>query len=401
MPLGLGVVDKAANAAQAWQMILETPYTGVVMGWALREGSGLSLLNRIRRHPVHEFTPILIVSQKLVPADYCLLDELPCTTHLPDTVTLEVLRDTFLALAAKSNWYRRHSSLIDGVMELAEEDGEKAVSMLRGPLASGPDPVPLGIVVARRLVAHGFARNAEGILRNLLQHNSQCVIALYELGKALYAQGQVAEAMVQFNAAHQLSPQNLGRLCLIGEIALGEGNREAAQKAFRDSLQIDPQDPLATLGAEAAAGTLRLRPTGADSVAISMAGILNGRGVALVRAGKFNEGIASYHAALGVLQRQDMMARVAFNVGLAFLRWQKLAKSLTWFDQASEWSGGTFAKAVRFAAKVRLLEPTADFPATFSPPLVTPELPVARVEVAPAAIVDIDDDEEMLYERIA
>lgn len=351
-----GVIESeraGGGGAEAWRRLASPGIAAVVMGWNLPGISGITLLNRMRASHHHALTPVVIVSDFLHPDDFRLLEEFPCTVHISMSAPIEAYEKAIEQVLQQADWHRKNVGLLDGVFELAEGEPKQAFEMIRGALAKSPDPLPLGILAARGLRLRGAPQLAEPILRQLLTAAPGSTLAISELGKALYAQGRTGEALAQLEKAHKLAPRNLSRLCLLGDLALAEEKDEAAQSAFRHALEIDGQDPHAQAGAQVSADPKRLGTRGKDAVALALAGILNGKGIVETRAGRYAEGISAYQAAIRTLLTREPMARVAFNIGLGYLRWQKPGEAIQWFENAQEWSEGRFAKAGKYAAKLR------------------------------------------------
>ena len=113
----------------------------------------------------------------------------------------------------------------------------------------------------RRLAKAGMLRPAEKVLRSILKADEECLIAMNELGKVLHVTGRHEEALDTLRSASRLSPQNLQRLCLIGEVELNLQDPESAQAFFEQALAIDEADAKAQAGRVVAANMIELNNT--------------------------------------------------------------------------------------------------------------------------------------------
>jgi tetratricopeptide (TPR) repeat protein len=339
------------------------------------------LLNRLRRHPLYRVTPILIFSSRLTEADFRLLEELPCTRLLDcDKATRHEVAAAVDSLLEEGVWYRENSGMIENVVDFIEADGAQALQLLRGPLRNAPNPVPLGVLMGRTLREHGFVAEAAELLQAILARNAQSVPVLTELGKVMHLQGYEKEAFKLLERATALSPSNLQRLCLLGEVSLAMGEPEAAQRHLGAALGIDPNDSVASAGMELAKNATFPTAPSADGVARMLASTLNLRGVTLARQGRHTEAIEQYQGAIRVVLRSIDRARVAFNIGLCYMRWQKVAEARQWFAEADRFGAGAFAKPGQYLAKL----PTDQAKAA------------AEQQLAGGPII-FDDDEEKLF----
>jgi len=84
------------------------------------------------------------------------------------------------------------------------------------------------------------------------------------------------------------------------------------------------------------------------------ASLMNTMGIAYVRNGNFARGIAQYQAALSFLSTGADRSRVAFNLGLAFLRWGKSAAALTWFQRSEAEHQSTGNRSASYVRKLLL-----------------------------------------------
>lgn len=349
------IVQTSGNAA--WQDIIQQKIDLLVTGWNLSGVSGIALFNRFRQLPQHVFTPVMVVSEHLAEEDFSLLQELPCIRLLKKRpINQPNFDEVFQGLLGDATWYFNNQSAIENIIDFSESNGVKALGLLRTPLMQAPDPIPLALLVARKLREGEFIDEAIGLLEDILKRDKDCTIALSELGKSHFIKGHYLEATKYLDRAHSLSPKNVARLCLLGEIDLVREEHSEALSRFARALEIDPSDATSIAGAQMVKEANRARIEGRSgklsmdggSITHSLAGVLNMNAISLTRAGKFGPGIEAYNAALNLITRNSVRAKVAYNVGLAFMRWSKWEKALEWFSHSSSIAEPGFGKAAYY-----------------------------------------------------
>ncbi len=60
--LGFGLIDQAADGAEALECFLANPHDVVITDWNMPEKTGLELLQAIRALPIRASTPVLILT---------------------------------------------------------------------------------------------------------------------------------------------------------------------------------------------------------------------------------------------------------------------------------------------------------------------------------------------------
>ncbi len=339
------------NGEEAWEAVRESHFDLIVLDWKLPGLSGLALFNRIRTLEAYRTTPILVVSGFLEKFDFRLLQEFPCTSLMEKPFTKVLFQNRIEELGREKVWYGQNLALIDTLVQAVERDAKKAEALVKQVLKSAPNPIPLALIAARRLVKDRMVKSAEAILRSVLKVDDGCIIAMNELGKALHFQGKHKQAIDVLREANKLSPQNLNRLCLMGEVELNLKDPDSAKAYFAKALSLDADHPVAQSGIVVADNMKSLLSTpSAAHLTLSFASILNTSGIALVRTGQYQKGIDQYRSAMNFLHSSSDAARVAFNLGLGFLRWGKPTDALPWFQRSEKLSPKGFGKSAAYIA---------------------------------------------------
>lgn len=351
--MGVKEVVMKEDGESGWQALRQDTFDLIVLDWKLPKLSGLSFFNRIRRRKAHRMTPILVVSGFLEKNDFRLLQEFPATSLVEKPFTVVLFQNRVEELLKEAVWYGQNVALVDSMLEAVRNDGKKAEVLLKQVLRTAPNPVPLAILASRRLIKHKMLKQAQNILEGVLKMDDQCVAAMNELGKVLHLQGEHKHALEALRLATKLSPQNLERLCLLGEVGLNLRDPESARAYFEKALAIDPEDKKSQAGMVIADNMDALHEE-QDPMHVphSFASLLNTMGIALVRTGQFAKGIDQYRSAFAFLKNRDDAARLAFNLGLGYLRWGRPNEALPWFQKSESIAPSGFGKSASYVRQL-------------------------------------------------
>lgn len=344
----------APDGSSAWKLVREQTFDLIILDWRVPGASGLTLFNRIRQLPGYGITPICISSGLLTREDCFLLEEYPVTRLLEKPYTEEIFIECIERLLIDSQWQQLNLGRLEELVAGIRAKDLSALGTLQTMLKMSPNLVPVTINAAKILRSHGLAREAEGLLRRALERDASSILAQSELGKVLHVQGRFAEAHDVLRKAQELSPKNLQRLCLLGEIDLATGDAESAAKHFKQALTIDGDDEKARAGLVTAGNIAALPPEQRKSPELlrSMAGLMNITAVSLVKKGEHEAAIKQYQAAFHFITSDDDRTRIAFNLGLGYLRWERPDDAAIWFKKSLDFSGGTFGKARDYLARL-------------------------------------------------
>jgi len=352
---GVPMVDFAHDGTEAWTKIQAITYDAFVVDWKLPGVSGLALFNRIRRMRKYAMTPVLVVSGLLKREDFRMLQEFPCTALVEKPFARSLLLKNISDLCKEESWYHENQEMAFGLEQELVSNTEKTLATIRkNALAGAPSPLPLVVTVARKLRESGSLALATRILKQVLEIEPRHIQAMNEIGKVLHLLGRHREALNFLKEANILAPQNINRLCLMGEAELNLCNPDSAKSYFTLAVGVDDQDLKAHRGVSVANDLAEAisQPTN-DHIPRTFASLLNVVGISLVRSGNFAKGIGKYRNALRFLHQNDKSARVAFNLGLGYLRWGKPQEALEWFQKSKNLGAETFAKSQQYVIKLK------------------------------------------------
>ena len=323
-----------------------------IIDWRLPDLGGIALLNRIRSNAAFDRTPVLILSGFLDKRDFQLAAEFPLLALVEKPSHANYVfkklgelfreRDFFDAeaqnLGVEIQGFVPRANFIDDRWEI-----------LRSRLRQAPRPAPVYFIAIRLLRDRGLENMAEILLQDLVVLDPDCAPALIELGRKKIAEGNFPAATKLLRRAEALAPRNMERLCLLGETQIRSLRSTDARATFTDAATIDPKDDRVINGLRIS--TNMERHMGVIDLAKmqeSLASMLNAIGVVMVREGKIEEGVGHYTSALRYADNDSDWIKLGFNLGLAYMRWQKPVEASVWFKRAWDRSSGSFFKAKRY-----------------------------------------------------
>ena len=347
---GKASIESVNSGTEAWAKLSKNTYNLVILDWRLPGVSGMALFNRLRSLPDYEKIPVLVSSGLLQQADFRLLDEFACTICLAKPYSERALNDTIAKLMADSQWCNANQLIVTKLMSGVLQGHRPALTALQELLHhSVANTLPITLMAARQARHGGDLKTAEILLRTLLKKQPEAVPALFELAKVLFQDKQPHDAMALLATAQRLSPKNLSRAHMMGEVALNQAQPKAAEGFFTYALQIDPEHQPSQRG-QALSVVLQQHlaaNAGASKVEQSFASMINMMGIGLVRHGKYQEGIKRYQEAMEFIQDPMDKARLSYNLGLGLQRAGRPEDARKWYVEADRIAGGTLVKAHR------------------------------------------------------
>ena len=326
-----------ADGEEAWTHAGEAKYDLIVLDWKLPTTGGLALLNRFRSKKYYRNIPILICSGYLEAPDYCLIDELPMTDFVQKPFNPFLLTRKIRDLHSESLWNMRMRDKLEALFSEDDQPQKPVLHAIQELMDSAPKPLGVGIASLRKLRQAGRLDEALKLALNLQEKHEGSLAIQGELGKIYLQTDQLKDAKKILTSACEKSPRNLDRICDLGAANLRSLDLEEAAHLFRRALEIDE-------ASENAQGGLKLATnmegyfkfSNPRSIPTTFAGLLNAIGVSLVRSKNFASGVDHYKSAMRYVYDDSNKAKLAFNLGLGFLRWGNYQQAYTWLVRALE-----------------------------------------------------------------
>jgi tetratricopeptide (TPR) repeat protein len=323
-------------------------YDLLIMDWNARgPNSGISAYNRLRQGPGWSSVPILVISGFVDRNDFRLLEEFPLTRLVEKPFTAGVFIEAVQSLRNELDWVHAHDKTLRRLLQADGIQGLPRVRKIQKLLKSAPYPAPLLLMVGRYLSREKCWEEARTFLQEVVRQDRRNVLALNELGKVLHACGRHREAIAVLTEADSLSPDNLKRICHLGELHLHTCQLREARHSFERALTIDAACERARKGHDLSVNALEFlqKETESGFFPQSFASLMNTIGITKVRSGYLDAGIHHYESALQFLRDDEVRAKVMFNMGLGYLRHQQSDKALLWFTRSARTGGPAYAKA--------------------------------------------------------
>jgi CheY-like chemotaxis protein len=349
--IGVKQVYSSSDGADAWKIFEEKSPDLVIMDWAVQSLNGAAIFNRIRGEIDGALKPIMVISGKLQKQDFRLLGEAFSTGFSPKPFTRSVFEREYGKVWAESRWNYSQASKISALFAMIERDVGQVVMRIKKIASKSPRPDAVLLMAAKKLLEYGFAVEASQLLEQVLENSPDSIAVMNELGKCYHLLNRHSEALRILEKAQEYSSLNCNRLCLIGEVSLNMKNTGSARKAFQQALDIDPFCSEAKHGIVLAQNIeeFTVQNYGSStSIPQNFASLLNTIGIAKVRSGELTGGIEQYRAAMVYLQDSDLLARVAFNLGLAYIRSTEYDNAYKWMLESYHLSGFKMLKAKKY-----------------------------------------------------
>ncbi len=321
----------------------------IILDWnAKGPNSGVGAFNRVRHDPRYASVPILVISGFVDRNDFRILEEFALTRLIEKPFTAGVFIEAVQSLQDELDWVRAHEKPLRKLMQTVEFEGAQLIKKMHKLLQDAPYPAPLLLMFGRHLSREKRWSEAREFLQYVVQEDRGNVLAMNELGKVLHANGQHQEAISVLKKADNLSPDNIKRICHLGELHLQQCELEDARHNFERVLTLDPKWERAKRGLALTSNVqnyLKERQAEAQAVPQSFASLMNTIGISKVHGGQLDEGIEHYESALHFIREPDLRAKVMFNMGLGYLRHRVNDKALLWFMRSAKSGGRQFVKA--------------------------------------------------------
>ncbi len=343
-------VDIAPNGKDAWNYLQQKNYDLVILQWAIQELSGLALYNRLRSQQTTRHTPIIAISGNIKSDDFRLLDEDPAITLISAPVQEKALHAALTSVVTESTvgikYLKPTTELVEDSLATDLFFHEKSM-FTKGKAIDDLALSALKITGDRLLTEERFDE-AEKAYAAAWDLGDRRLGLLTGYGKACFLNGKPDLARKIIISADALAPQNVERLCLIGEMDLSTRDVDQARETFSKVLSIDPENSKAKAGLEIADVMEKNGSSDLASPVQHFASYLNMLGINLSKSGKLTDALRYYRSAMSFVHGKDAQAKLWFNVGIVYLRGKNEADATKAFKKAYDMSDGKLAKAEKY-----------------------------------------------------
>lgn len=354
--LGSDDFHHAVNGEQAWQLINENEFDIILIDWRLKGLSGLNLYNRVRSKSSTKNVPLIVLTGFADKEDFRILGESPYSKFVAKPLNIEVFDETLRTSLRDATVQSAIKERVGAMLAPIMDDSDAIRKLIASFVEKVPRPQIYVAAMGEHLLANSKMVDAEAAFSTALRLDPNSVVAMTELSK-IYHQTNRSEAAIKFlSKAATLSPENVERLCMIGEVGLNLQDPEQARIYFDKALNIDRDNQKASAGALIAknmAEHLAETGQGAEkSTNFSLASSLNAVGITYIKNKQMDNARDQYKAAMNFIYDSPTMAKLQFNLGMAYLREKNLKDAYHWFCLARTYGGSEFEKANAYANKV-------------------------------------------------
>ncbi len=232
----------------------------------------------------------------------------------------------------------------------ASKDWTKAQKIINRVLAKHPQNLKIKSEAGLIAIELGAFARAEELLTAMTREKPPFLRGVTLLGRCYLKQGKTKEAIEVLSTANLFNPHNSERLVTLGQALVQSDRTSEARVHFEDAFNLDGDSRDAKLGlaqCDLLEGDVNEGLTILKDVADTQetAAIFNMCAVLNARKGKHGAGLNLYDEALKACgESTAIKARLHFNKGLAYRRWQKPAEARTEFEKALQLDPG-LAKA--------------------------------------------------------
>lgn len=346
--------DYSKTGEEAWTKLMDTNYDFVILDWRL-EGDihGPAILNRLRRHEYYQHVPVLVLSGYLQPHDFALIEEFTFTGGIEKPFRSVFLIKKIKDLYKEAKWFRKKEKALINAFEQSHKSPDAYLGEMINICESSPRPFMLLLHSFMMLQEAGHTKDAEKVLAKAKALKPDSATLLSAEGKFHLRNGDTSKASECLKQALKMSPKNLDRLCMLGTISMKELETEKAVELFQQGTEIDKANLEAKDGLELSQNLdSYFKNSSPSSIPKTFAGLLNAVGISLVRGGDFEHGISHYESAMTYAEEKHDKARLAFNLGLGFLRQSDLEKASHWFKTSVEFDPN-YEKAKAHLSKIK------------------------------------------------
>lgn len=347
-------VEVCGNAVDGWNSIQKYNYQLIIMDWRCKGLSGLCLYNRIRSRPESQKTPILILTGGIERDNFKMIEDKKCTLVLEKPFELKVFEKAVDSIRRLESSDLKMVELVVRTIDGCEGDKKKILSQIIAVGAKVPSKFDFYLASGQYLIHQGDYPLALKVLEGASKLDPENVTVMTELAKVYLRLNRPTDSLKLLDIANQFSPGNIQRLCLMGEAGLDLFDTDKARAYFNDALEIDSENLSARRGATLADNLASFSATQTfKPLKEQFASTLNLIGITLIKNGQIEKGIEQYHCAMAFIHDGPTLAKLQFNLGLAYHRHGNKSMAIEWLEEALKNANNLFPKASQWIVRIR------------------------------------------------
>lgn len=245
------------------------------------------------------------------------------------------------------------SDLLRRILDSREQNNpDQTFAILREANAKLPTVDRISAEYAEELIGREMWDETRQVLEPLANRQPPYMRAHQSFARVLFHFRETDQAINLLKQTKLLNPVNVDCLVELGNILLSKGELGEAKINFGEALEVDGESK----GARQGAGKVELIEGNIESAMDmlrevssprELAAIFNLSAIFNIKQSYFNKAIALYKYSINLLaEEKALQAKLYFNAGLGFRRWNKLERALVCFQTAVELSPD-YEKAAR------------------------------------------------------
>ncbi|MBF0441031.1 MAG: response regulator [Oligoflexales bacterium] len=340
--MGFSNVFKAKTADEGLVIVESEVIQFIVAAWELNAGmSGTLFIQKAKAKRKRKYLPFVIYSKKMTEEDIRLTKELGFQDILGMPFDKEKAKKMFQEVVDREMNLDPLETKLRKIENLLFDDKpEEAIKLFSSSLFKiGPTLSRVYTLVAENYFRLGKYDKCEENIANALKTEKDYYPAMQLKAQLLSKQEKHDEAIKIFEELAMSTPKNLTTKVGLGQAYVCADKLDDAQKVFDGVIQVDntnqnAKDGLASVAVVKGDLNLASKLIAETDNGNDMARFLNSVAIGKVTKGELEEGIKIYNNAISLLADKAKIARLYYNVGLAYRKkgdteksFQELTKS--------------------------------------------------------------------------
>ena len=347
-----------ASSDLAIEEIARNDRSLLILDWELGSEEIIKTLGKSAKSRKIETRPIIIIansiSKHLIGVSYEYHVRKLHAGEISIKKILEILKTI-----AKDEAYNGPLRTVLSNVNKKRLDGEwdAATSLLEGLQTKLPNNPKVAAELAVNRIHANQWEQALSLLEPIENLDPPYIRALQLLSRCRMKIGKFKEASESLKRAKLINPFNVDRLLLLGKVLINCDEVDEAKHVFKEAKSLAPNNQEALKG-EGQCLLLEgevneaLDLLNAIDSARELASVFNSSAVITMRKGKYKQGMQLYDSALNAIKDDTKVsARLLFNKGIGYRRWQKDTEAITCLEKALKLDG-SFEKAKRSYAEL-------------------------------------------------
>lgn len=315
----------------------------LILDWDSGPDKVLEILAANRQDFRSESHPVLLLSAQIDERILAAAAEHNCSNVHAGDVSQSDLKDLLKKLFEET----RNLSPVRQLMlsiEQSRANGELALAsnLLNQLAVKVPGNKRISCDLADCYLAMGELDRAKQILEIMAKSDPPYARANHLLARCYLKKGQTEKALAAYQDAQAASPFSLERLSEMGHLYLNTNRPEEAKATFNELLALAPDDKQAKAGKGTSMMLLgevneALTILRESSTPHEVASVFNTAAILAIRANSHEQGMNLYKTALQALEgKNKLLARIMFNMGIGYVKWDRLDQSHRCFSKACD-----------------------------------------------------------------